>query len=138
MAAIKILVVDDHREFLEILSVQLRTFGWDLTLASSAREAFQKLKEVQPNVILLDLRMPVMDGVQTARALKSRPEYNNIPILAFSACGLRSERQRCLEAGCDDYLSKPFTLSDLKERVVRLLAGRASTKRHVVGVEESL
>jgi CheY-like chemotaxis protein len=133
MAALRILVVDDHREFLEILSVQLRSFGWDLILAGSAREAFQRLREIQPNIILLDLRMPVMDGVQTARVLKSRPEYHNIPILAFSACGLRSERQQCLEAGCDDYLSKPFTVSDLKERVMRLLAGRAPAERQLSG-----
>ena len=138
MAAIKILVVDDHREFLEILSVQLRSFGWDLILAGSAREAFEKLKGVKPNVILLDLRMPGMDGVQTAQFLKSRPEYHNIPILAFSACALHSERQRCLEAGCDDYISKPFTVSDLKERVVRLIPGHASTQPHVGGAEKSL
>lgn len=130
MALLKILVIDDQREFLEILSVQLRAFGWDPLLASSAREAFEKLKAVKPNLILLDLRMPVMDGVQTARLLKSHSEYLHIPILAVSASGLYSERRRCLEAGCEDYISKPFTVGELKERIVSLMRGRTSTEPH--------
>lgn len=122
MASERILVVDDHKEFLEILSVQLRGFGWDVMLASSAGEAFETIKTVKPSVILLDLRMPVIDGLEAARFLKGHPDYHDIPILAFSACGLHRSHERSLEAGCDDYLSKPFSVSDLRKRVLRLIA----------------
>src|SRR2546422_6071331 len=117
----KILVVDDQPEFLELLALQLGLIGWEAISAGSGREALEKLRDFRPAVVLLDMWMPGMSGLELARLLKNDPHYRSIPILAFSASAIDEERQQCLEAGCDDYISKPFTNQELEERILRLI-----------------
>jgi CheY-like chemotaxis protein len=117
----KILVVDDQPEFVELLRLQLGLIGWEATTAGSGREALEKLRDMRPTVILLDMWMPGMSGLELARLLKNDPQYRAIPILAFSAAATDADRQQCLEAGCDDYISKPFTNQELEKRIVRLI-----------------
>jgi CheY-like chemotaxis protein len=109
----KILIVDDEMEILGRLSALLRSSGWNVITANNGQEALESVKTSRPEAIVLDMVMPEMDGFQVARTLKSNPEFQNIPILAAtSLCG-RGDRERCLAAGCDDYVAKPFTLQQL-------------------------
>ncbi len=122
MGSEKILVVDDHRDSLELLKTQLKLFGWEVVPASNGREALEKVRMNRPNLVVLDMLMPEIDGFQVARVLKGDPDLRRIPILAATALAMPGDRERCLAAGCDDYLSKPFTHRELKEHLTRLLA----------------
>ena len=123
MGSHKILVVDDQKEFLELLALQLGRVGWEAIFAGSGREALEKVKGVRPTAILLDMRMPGMSGLELARLLKNDPDYRDVPILAWSACAMDRDRQQCLDAGCDNYISKPFTIQELEECILHLVSG---------------
>jgi CheY-like chemotaxis protein len=119
----KILVVDDQEENLELLGHQLRAAGWQVSLAKNGKEALEKVQIYRPHVIVLDMMMPEMDGFQVARCVKENPDYQNIHVVAAtSLCG-PGDRNRCLAAGCDDYMAKPFTSQDLEEHLASLLSG---------------
>jgi CheY-like chemotaxis protein len=120
----QVLLIDDNPDLLHVVSRQLEAGDWEVVAASSAREALEKLKQAMPRVILLDMYMPGIDGFQLARFLKNDPDHHHIPIVAITASGLPSERERCMRAGCDDWLPKPFHLQELK----RLLANYAAPK----------
>ena len=116
----KILVVDDHEDILETLGHQLTEAGWQVVLAKNGKEALQKLETYRPNVIVLDMMMPEMDGFQVARSVKQNPDYKDIRIVAATTLYSRADRDRCLAAGCDDYVTKPFTLQELQRHLTHL------------------
>jgi CheY-like chemotaxis protein len=118
----KVLVIEDHADLLFILEKALTSLGWDAVLAGSGREALNKLERDLPSVIVMDMRMPVMNGFELARILKAHPVYRNIPILAASAYTGRLARERCLAAGCDDFISKPFAISELQKLLLYLVS----------------
>ncbi|MGH7770967.1 MAG: response regulator [Candidatus Binatia bacterium] len=118
----KVLVVDDHRDILELLTTQLGLLGWEAVPASSGQEALEKLKGVTPRLILLDMRMPEMDGFEFVRYLRRNPDHRDIPILAVTALAMPGDREHCLKVGCDDCISKPFTLQDLQQRLTFLMS----------------
>jgi len=122
MSLEKIMVVDDQREYLKWLSHYLKSLGWEVIPINNGIEALEKVRSVKPNLILLDMSMPEMDGFEVARCLKEDPNYRDIPILAATALAMPKDRERCLAAGCNDYISKPFTPEDLAEHITRLLA----------------
>jgi len=118
-----ILIVDDEMKSRELLSQLLRCSGWDVITANDGRDALGKIKISRPHVIVLDMTMPEMDGFEVTRSLKSNPEYQTIPILAATGLCSWGDRQRCLAAGCDDYVAKPFTLGELQQHLASLLPG---------------
>ncbi len=118
----KILIVDDHREILEFLTIHLKSLGWEVTPASNGKEALEKVKVIRPDLIILDMQMPEINGFEVVRSLKNNPNYRDIPILAATALAMPGDRERCLQAGCDDYIAKPFTEQNLKEHVTTLLS----------------
>jgi CheY-like chemotaxis protein len=118
----KILVVEDSCHLRELLGKILASWGWDPILAESGREALDKLECQTPTVILMDMRLPDMTGFKLAAILKEHPVYRNIPILAATAYTGRAARQRCLAAGCDDFISKPFAISVLAARLTNLVS----------------
>jgi CheY-like chemotaxis protein len=120
----KILLVDDHKESLEWLADHLRSLGWEVIAASSGREALEEARRIKPNLIVLDMEMPEIDGFEVARSLREDPDCRDIPILAITALSRPHDRQRCLAAGCNDFLSKPFAPQDLEEHLVRFLTQR--------------
>jgi CheY-like chemotaxis protein len=122
MSSERILVVDDHRDSLELLKTQLKFLGWEVVPANNGREALEKLEGDPPGLVVLDMQMPEIDGFEVARRLKNHPAWHRIPILAATALAMPGDRERCLAAGCDDYLAKPFTHRELKEHLTRLLA----------------
>lgn len=118
----KILVVEDIRDQVELLQLQLRFLGWESIAARDGLEALKQLKLIRPKLILLDMATPRLDGFELARSLKGNPEYRDIPVLAVTALAMPGDRERCLAAGCDDYLPKPFTHRELQEHLRRLLS----------------
>ena len=112
-----ILIVDDVSEVRRFLEVQLQDLGYLVESAENGAEAIQKAKCTMPNVILLDIDMPVMDGYQTIRALKADSEFNSIPVIMMSGYGEFDRAVRCIELGAEDLLEKPFNLIMLKARV---------------------
>ncbi|MGH7830792.1 MAG: response regulator, partial [Candidatus Binatia bacterium] len=121
MASEKILLVDDHKESLEWLGDHLKSLGWDVIAANGGREALEKVRRTKPNLILLDMEMPEINGFEVARSLREDPDYRDIPILAVTALSRRYDRERCLAAGCNDFLSKPFTPQALQRHLANFL-----------------
>jgi two-component system response regulator MprA len=120
----KILIVDDEVAIVDRLSHLLRASGWDVVTATSGQEALEKVILDKPAAIVLDMIMPEMDGFQVARSLKSHLDYRSIPILAATSLFSRADRDRCLAAGCDDYVAKPFTIEQLEQRLMIHTASR--------------
>jgi CheY-like chemotaxis protein len=96
--------------------------GWETVLADSEQEAMHKLEYELPNVILLDMRVAAIDGVELAVVLKAHPVYKNIPILGASGHSSELVRQRCLALGCDDLIADPFDLTELEMRLAKILS----------------
>jgi two-component system cell cycle response regulator DivK len=117
----KHLIVDDERQNLELLCATRQSVGWDVVTASNGRDALESVKSNRPDAIVLDMVMPVMDGFELARSLKSDPDYSGIPIIAATSLLTRADRKRCLAAGCDDYVAKPFTVGQLHQRLQCLM-----------------
>jgi CheY-like chemotaxis protein len=118
----KILVVEDSCHLRELLGKILASWGWDPILAESGREGLAKLECQTPGVILMDMRLPDISGFGLAAILKKHPVYRNIPILAATGFSDDITRQRCLSAGCDDFISKPFEISVLETRLTNLMS----------------
>jgi CheY-like chemotaxis protein len=125
----KILVVEDSCHLRELLGKILALRGWGPILAASGREALAKL-ECQPRVILMDMRLPDISGFGLAAILKKHPVYRNVPILAATGSADDIARQRCLSAGCDDFIAKPFAISALERRLTNLVS--AETPKTIV------
>jgi len=125
----EILVVDDHEEFLHFITRALTMLGWSVISSSNARDALDKLCYISPSLILMDMRMPEMDGFELTRILKNDPAYRDILIFAVTGLDTPANRKLCLEAGCDDFMSKPFRVPNLHNRMMRLLCNMNRSSR---------
>lgn len=117
----KILLVDDVDLFLELERSYLEGLGYDLVTASSGEETLARIERVEPDILLLDFYMPGIDGDEVCATLRKNPKWADLPIIMVTAAGKPEEVQRCLEAGCDDYVTKPVNKQELREKVKRLL-----------------
>ena len=105
-----ILVVDDNICNLEMIREFLLHTGYRVATAQDGLEAITKTRSLHPDLILMDVQMPVMDGLKATRWLKSQEEFKRIPVIAITALELPEDKKRCLEAGADVYVSKPMSL----------------------------
>ena len=118
----KILIVEDKKDMRDFLALILENLGYVLVLAVNGKDGLEKAIAEKPNLILLDMMMPVMDGWEAARALRANPDTKNIPILAITALFPPHEAKTCLEAGCNGYIVKPFTVVKLRRKIEKMLA----------------
>lgn len=120
----RILLVEDHEELWDFLSRRLQRRGFEVELAHDGQEGLAKAQELKPDVILLDMNLPVMDGWTAARELRADPATARIPIIALTAHAMAGDRDRVLEAGCDDYHPKPVDFARLLEQIDAALLKR--------------
>jgi DNA-binding response OmpR family regulator len=117
-----VLLVDDEPDLLESLAIRFKASGYNVLTAIDGLDALQKARTLSPNLIILDLMLPKMDGYKVARLLKFDNRYSHIPILILSARGQDLDKEMGKNAGADDYMVKPFDSLDLISRVKRLLS----------------
>lgn len=108
-----VLLVDDEPDNIEVVAESLEFYGMTVRTAGNGQQALDVLLDWMPNLILLDLSMPVMDGWETLRALKADPQTQDIPVLAFSAHAIIGDAERALAAGFDGYMTKPINVPTL-------------------------
>jgi len=113
----KVLVVDDEPDILEIISYNLIKEGYEILTAKNGIEALDKIDFFKPDVVILDIMMPRMSGVEVCKIVRSKPEYNDILIIFLTALSDESSQIRGLETGADDYISKPISPKVLVSRV---------------------
>ena len=122
----KILVIENDPTSLKLASDVLHMDGHFVMLAVSADQAVECIRAAKPDVILLDLKLPQMDGLAIARQCRKEEASRNIPIVAVTAYPLQYARDEALAAGCDDYIRKPIDTRTLSLRLESLVTGRAS------------
>jgi two-component system, cell cycle response regulator DivK len=117
-----VLVVDDNPQNLKLARVLLRSEGYRVETAADAEEALRVLQAFEPRLVLMDLQLPGMDGLELTRLLKADPARRHIVVVALTAYAMKGDEERALAAGCDDYVAKPIDTEALLLRVERLLA----------------
>jgi two-component system cell cycle response regulator DivK len=113
----KILLVEDHEEIWDFLSRRLKRRGYDVVLAFDGKSGVEKVRAERPDIVLLDMNLPVMDGWTAAKALKSDQETASVPIIALTAHAMSGDRQKALDAGCDEYHPNPIDFSRLLTQI---------------------
>ena len=113
----KVLVIDDHPDVRELLRAQISLKGFTAISAKNAKEGIETAIAEKPDLILMDIMMPDMDGREATKILRQITETKEIPIVAVTAMFRPSDLKSCIEAGCNDYISKPFTLEQLREKI---------------------
>jgi CheY-like chemotaxis protein len=120
-----ILIVEDDEMNRDMLSRRLQRKGFSVQIAVDGLEGVSMAETVQPDLILMDMSLPKLSGWEAVSAIRRNPLANSIPILALTAHAMASDRQRALEAGCDDYDTKPIELPRLLEKMDKLLVARS-------------
>lgn len=126
----RILLIDDEDDILEFVKYNLSRDGYEVYTASNGAEGLQEALRVKPHLILLDMMMPVLDGIETCKALRRSPALKNVMIVFLSAIGSEETQLQGYDAGADDYINKPIKMNILRSRVQAIL-------KRITPVEES-
>jgi len=121
MSGEPILIVDDNATNMKLVRILLASEGYDVRTAADAEEALNVLKEFYPRLILMDVQLPGIDGLELTRRLKSDPATQDIMILGLTAYAMKGDKERILAAGCDGYIPKPIDTRTLPELVAGYL-----------------
>lgn len=113
--------VEDNPDNRLLVRRLLTAFGYQVVEAENASQALEVLKTTQPDLILMDINMPDMDGYTLTIQLKSKPELMDVPIIAITANAMRGDRERTLDAGCDGYIEKPIDIDKFIDQIERFL-----------------
>jgi len=119
----RILLVEDHGEIWDFLSRRLKRRGYEVVVAVDGQEGVDKARSERPDVILLDMNLPVMDGWTAAGEIKKNPSTAKVPIIALTAHAMSGNRDKAIAAGCDDYHAKPVEFSRLLGQIEALTGG---------------
>jgi CheY-like chemotaxis protein len=122
----RLLLVEDNEMNRDMLSRRLQRKGYEILIAVDGQEGVDKARAEKPDLILLDMSLPVMDGWEAARLLKGEDGTKAIPIIALTAHAMSGDREKAIEAGCDEYDTKPVELPRLLEKIQTLLAKSAA------------
>ncbi len=113
----RILYVEDNEDNVYMLVRRLRRHGFEVIVAADGAQGIEAARRERPDLVLMDLSLPVLDGWEATRRLKQAVETRSIPVIALSAHAMAGERERALEAGCDDYDTKPVDLDRLLAKI---------------------
>ncbi len=119
----KILLVEDNEMNRDMLSRRLQRKGYEVVLAVDGQNGVEMARTQAPDLILMDMSLPVLDGWEAARRLKADADTQRIPVIALTAHAMSGDREKALEAGCDDYETKPVELPRLLGKIEALLTG---------------
>src|SRR5680860_264281 len=117
----RILLVEDNEMNRDMLARRLTRRGYDMLLAEDGAKGVATASAEQPDLILMDMSLPVLDGWEATRRLKAAPETERIPVIALTAHAMATDEEKAVAAGCDDYDTKPIDLPRLLEKIERLL-----------------
>ncbi len=117
----KILVAEDNLASRELIREILENQGYQVVEACDGREALQKVQETGPDLVLLDIQMPVLDGFAVLRQLRQNPRFATLRVVALTAYAMRGDQEEALAAGFDAYLSKPIDATALRRQIEKLL-----------------
>lgn len=117
-----ILIVEDNEMNSDMLSRRLRRKGYDVAVAADGEAGVRKAQQIRPQLILMDLSLPIIDGWTATRQLRSDPRTSQIPVIALTAHAISGDREKAIEAGCDDYDTKPVEWHRLLGKIEALLA----------------
>ncbi len=117
----RILVVEDNPDNRILIADVLDSMDYEVIIATDGEEGVKKASSDRPDLILMDISLPQMDGLTATRHIKEMPELKHIPIIALTAHAMVGDRERALEAGCDDYASKPIDLKELATKLTHFL-----------------
>ncbi len=121
----KILYVEDNDDNIFMLTHRLSKYGYEVVVAGDGEQGVARANDEQPALILMDLSLPVLDGWEATRKLKSDPATQNIPVIALSAHAMPGDAEKALAAGCDDYDTKPIDIKRLLSKISALLPSDA-------------
>jgi two-component system, cell cycle response regulator DivK len=122
-----ILIVEDNEMNMDMLSRRLAKRGYEILMATDGQAGINTAIAQRPNLILMDMSLPVMDGWEATRQLRAQPEMQTVPIIALTAHALSEDRDKCLAAGCNDYESKPIKMETLLVKIESWLAKAAES-----------
>lgn len=120
----KVLVVEDDNISMELVSEILNAEGFKTEAASNGLEAIRMTDKVLYDIILMDIELPGMDGIEATRIIKNNLKYKDVPIIAYTASAMRRDKERIMKAGLDDYISKPIDVSDFINRMEKYRNGK--------------
>ena len=118
----RILLVEDHEEIWDFLSRRLRRRGYDVVVATDGQDGVDKARAERPDIVLLDMNLPVMDGWTAAGEIKKDLATSGVPIIALTAHAMSGDRDKAIAAGCDDYHAKPVDFSRLLGQIGALVS----------------
>jgi CheY-like chemotaxis protein len=128
-----VLVVDDDPAFCTVMRLFLRGDGYEVHLAFDAFDAYRVLQRTHPDIILTDLMMPEIDGLELIRDLRTNPEWRETPIVVVSARVMPEDKDAAKEAGADAFVTKPFSFQDLRTMIHRVVARNGSMSPQMAG-----
>lgn len=117
----KVLIVEDNEMNRDMLSRRLQRKGYDIDIAEDGQAGVNAAIAGKPDIVLMDMSLPIMDGWEATRQLKANPDTQSIPVIALTAHAMAGDRQKALDAGCDEYDTKPVNLKSLLEKMTALL-----------------
>lgn len=124
----RILLVEDHEEIWDFLSRRLKRRGYEVVLAHDGQDGIEKARVAIPDLILLDMNLPIVDGWTAARTLRADTSIPRMPIIALTAHAMSGDREKTLAAGCDDYHPKPVDFGRLVTQIEALIGSDASAE----------
>ena len=113
----KILVVDDNQDNRELVVKILKSMGYQMIEAIDGEDALKKAFAEKPDLILMDISIPKINGYEVTRRLKSQADFKDTPIIALTAHAMKGDREKAIEAGCEGYISKPFNIHELPDQI---------------------
>jgi CheY-like chemotaxis protein len=126
VTAQRILVVEDNERNLKLIRDVLQFAGYEVVEATSGEQGVALAQDCEPDLVLMDLQLPQMDGTEALRLLRESPRTRDVPVVAVTAFAMREDRERAFGAGFDGYLQKPISIRALPEQVRGFLAGKGS------------
>lgn len=121
----RVLLAEDHPGTIEVMQMELEVLGFEVIVAQDGLEAVEKAVVESPDLIVMDMLMPRMNGFQAAASIRQSPKTKGIPILAATALATPGDREKCLESGCNGYIAKPFTHKQLGVAIQSILEPQA-------------